>query len=175
MSVFHMRAAAAAEAEAIAALHAESWRRTYRGMMPDAFLDGPALEDRRRVWHTRLGTAGADQLVIVAEDGARIIGFICVFARGDDGWGAYIDNLHVAHDRKQRGLGRALMRQAAEWICATQPGGGVYLWVMEANANARGFYDRRGAHNMETVEQSDPGGGSAPNLRYVWPDARTLL
>jgi ribosomal protein S18 acetylase RimI-like enzyme len=172
---YHLRAADDGDAEAIAALHTDSWQRTYRGMMPDAFLDGGALEDRRRVWRERLGTPGADQFVAVAGDGSRIVGFICVFARGDAEWGAYIDNLHVVHDCKGRGLGRALMRRAAEWVCETQPGAGVYLWVMEANAPARAFYERLGARNVETILMSDPGGGSAPNCRYVWPDTRVLL
>jgi ribosomal protein S18 acetylase RimI-like enzyme len=171
---YRLRAADDRDAEAIARLHTDSWQRTYRGMMPDAFLDGGALEDRRRVWRQRLGTPDPDQRVVVADDGTRIVGFICVFLRGDAGWGAYIDNLHVVHDWKGRGVGRVLMRRAAEWICETQPGAGVYLWVMEANAPARAFYDRLGARNVETVLMSDPGGGSAPNCRYCWPDARFL-
>ena len=171
---YRLRPAAAGDAEAIAALHADSWRRTYRGMMSDAFLDGGALEDRRRVWHERLGTPNADRLVVVADDGSRIVGFICAFARDHAEWGAYVDNLHVVHDSQGRGVGRALMRHAAAWICQTQPGAGVYLWVMEANAPARTFYDRLGARNVETVQHPDPGGGSAPNCRYVWPDARLL-
>ena len=172
---YRLRAADASDVEAIAALHTDSWQRTYRGMMSDAFLDGPALENRRTVWRERLGTPASDRLVVVADDGGRIVGFICVFARADAGWGAYIDNLHVVHDWKGRGVGRVLMRRAAEWVCETQPGAGVYLWVMEANAPARSFYDRLGASNVETVLISDPAGGRAPNCRYVWADARTLL
>jgi ribosomal protein S18 acetylase RimI-like enzyme len=171
---YRLRRATAGDAEAIAALHTDSWQRTYRGMMSDAFLDGGALEDRRRVWRERLGAPDPDRLVVVADDGARIVGFVCVFARADAGWGAYIDNLHVMYDWKGRGVGRALMRRAGEWVCETQPGTGVYLWVMEANAPARAFYDRLGARNVETIDMADPGGGSAPNCRYVWPDARLL-
>ena len=173
--MYRLRGAHAADAEAIAALHADSWQRTYRGMMSDEFLDGSALENRRSVWRERLSAADSDRLVIVADDGTRIAGFICAFAHGDAGYGAYIDNLHVAHGWKGRGVGRALMRAAAEWICAKEPGAGVDLWVMEANAPARAFYDRLGARNLETVEHDDPGGGHAPNCRYVWADARPLL
>ena len=43
------------------------------------------------------------------------------------------------------------MRRAAEWVCDTQPGVAVYLFVMEANANARAFYERLGAQNAETM------------------------
>jgi RimJ/RimL family protein N-acetyltransferase len=67
------------------------------------------------------------------------------------------------------------MSAAADWVCATQPGAGVYLFVMEANAAARAFYDRLGARNVETIQLADPGGGSASNCRYVWADARMLV
>ena len=39
----HFRRAEARDADRIAQLHAESWRRTYRGMMRDEFLDGDVL------------------------------------------------------------------------------------------------------------------------------------
>ena len=40
---YQLRTAGVRDAESMAALHADSWRRTYRGMMADAFLDGAAL------------------------------------------------------------------------------------------------------------------------------------
>jgi len=83
----HLRAATASDAEALAALHTGSWQRTYRGMMFDAFLDGAALDNRRRVWRERLATPDADRLVMVADDGTRLVGFICVFALVDPGGG----------------------------------------------------------------------------------------
>src|SRR5262245_38162279 len=64
------RDATLADAERIAQLHTDSWQRTYRGMMRDAFLDGGALDNRRMVWHERLGTARPDQYVRLAEDGS---------------------------------------------------------------------------------------------------------
>ena len=37
------------DAPAIAALHSESWRSAYRGLVPDAFLDGPVIDERLQV------------------------------------------------------------------------------------------------------------------------------
>jgi len=168
------RDATIADAEAIAQLHTESWRRTYRGMMTDAFLDGGALENRRHVWHERLTSAREDQYVRVAEDASTLIAFVCAFAGQDPVWGSYIDNLHVAYARHRGGVGRALMHQVGQWLCGVRPDVGVYLWVMEANAPARAFYERLGAANAGTIDLADPGGGQAPNCRYVWPRPHLL-
>jgi GNAT superfamily N-acetyltransferase len=170
-----LRVARADDTESIAVLHTESWRRTYRGMMTDEFLDGGALDNRRSVWRERLTASPSNQFVCVAEHDSRIAGFICAFANHDPVWGSYIDNLHVAYDMHRRGLGAALMRSTAEWLRRNEVEGGVYLWVMEANASARQFYDRLGARNAGTVNLQDPGGGTAPNCRYVWADSRRLL
>lgn len=52
-----MRPAKPSDAEAVAALHADSWRRHYRGAYSDAFLDGDVISDRFVVcfsWVTQL-------------------------------------------------------------------------------------------------------------------------
>jgi ribosomal protein S18 acetylase RimI-like enzyme len=144
-------------------------------MMTDEFLDGGALENRRGVWRERLEAPAANQYVRIAEEGAEIIGFICAFADQDPVWGSYIDNLHVLYSRHGRGVGRALIGSAAEWLCGTHPNRGVYLWVMEANTGARAFYERLGGTNAGTMDLEDPGGGRAPNCRYVWARPGRLL
>ena len=38
----------------VATLHAESWRRHYRGAYSDAYLDGDVVADRLEVWGERM-------------------------------------------------------------------------------------------------------------------------
>jgi hypothetical protein len=44
------RAARPDDAEKVALLHADSWRRHYRGAYADSFLDSDVVADRRSVW-----------------------------------------------------------------------------------------------------------------------------
>ncbi len=171
----NFRRAEACDADRIAQLHAESWRRTYRGMMRDEFLDGDVHTERRHAWRDLMVTVGEGKLVMVAEDDANLAGFICVTADEDVLWGSYIDNLHVAGAYMRRGVGRALMGHAARWLRNSYARASVYLWVMQANSRARQFYERLGASDAGVRSRLDPGGGSALNRRYVWRRPDDLL
>jgi hypothetical protein len=56
-----------ADARAVADLHADSWRRHYRGAYPDAFLDGDVVADRLALWTDRLREPDRQRCTILAE------------------------------------------------------------------------------------------------------------
>src|SRR3954466_4329007 len=101
-----LRLTGAEVAGQIALLHADSWRRHYRGAYADSFLDGDVVADRRSVWSARLATP-ANSHTVVAEDDDRLVGFIHVVFDQDPRWGSLVDNLHVVHDRHRAGVGTA--------------------------------------------------------------------
>lgn len=170
----NIRPALLSDSEPIARLHAESWRQTYRGMYRDEFLDGEVVSDRLAVWENRLRAGRADQGVFVAEDQGSLLGFVCAYGNADARWGSLIDNLHVRPERKGGGIGTLLIREAAGWLSVHYGKYGVFLWALEANAPARGFYERFGAVRAETVVMETPGGGAARSCRYVWSSPRAL-
>jgi hypothetical protein len=77
--VLEYRLAISQDAPSIAALHADNWRRTYRGNFSDAFLDDDVLSDRENVWKARLSQPAANQYVCVGTEGDKIVGFVCVY------------------------------------------------------------------------------------------------
>lgn len=168
------RSATAADAEPIARLHTDSWRRTYRGMYKDEFLDGDLLSDRRDVWVARLERPSTNQVVVVATADARLVGFVCGYGDDDEEWGSLVDNLHVDPDFHRWGIASTLMSRAGSWFASSYGESGVYLWVLEANHGARRFYEALGAENAETVDMEIHPGGWGRSCRYVWSSLSAL-
>ncbi len=164
------RIATATDVPRIAALHARSWQETYRGIMPDEFLDHEVDAERLHVWQERFDEEDLNRQVILAEEASQLAGFACVYMGNDPVYGALLDNLHVTSAYKGRGLGKALMKKAAEWVHQQDTTSPFYLWVYEKNYMARAFYDSLGAINQETVA-----GEYAVVLRYVWPNTQTVI
>ncbi len=175
------RLAERSDAGAVAALHADSWRRSYRGAYADSFLDGDVAADRLAVWSERLARGDAASRTILAEEHNRLIGFAHVVLGEDSTWGALLDNIHVAHARQRRGVGSELLVRVAETLAAVHERSGLYLWVLEQNANAQAFYEAHGARRVESAAVTAPGGvpgrlnGSPRKLRYAWADAGALI
>ena len=175
------RKATARDAEAIARLHADSWRRNYRGAYSDAFLDGDVLTDRLALWRARLTEAAGDRCTLVAGCDGSVVGFAHVLLDADPTWGALLDNLHVTHTLKRRGIGARLVAETAAAVLRLRPSTGLYLWVLEQNTAGQAFYEALGGRRVERGVVPPPGGnpsrlcGAPACLRYVWPDPSTLV
>ena len=171
-----IRTASASDAEAVAQLHANSWRRNYRGAYLDSYLDGDVVSERVAVWTERLGAARRDTCTVVADDEGEVVGFAHTIFDDDPEWGALLDNLHVANALKGQGVGTRLMAASAQGVLERTPPTGLYLWVLEQNAAAQAFYRARGGAEVgRTLKGPFPGGGNAMALRIAWPDPARLL
>lgn len=169
-----LREAGAADWEAVAALHIASWRSAYRGILRDAYLDGPIEAERRAVWRERLADGPQPgQIVIVAEDGEEMIALACILAGQDPRWGSLIDNMHVRPDRKRAGIGRITLAAAAARIGPDHAATPLHLTVFEANGSAIAAYERWGGRLAERLGTDAKDGRRLPVRRYAWngPDA----
>jgi GNAT superfamily N-acetyltransferase len=175
------RAAGPGDAHAIAGLHAASWQRHYRGAFSDAFLDNDAAWYLRSLWTGRLAIPIPQARTILAERDGDVVGLAHTILGQDARWGAFIDNLHVAHGLKRQGIGTRLLALTAQAVLDWSPSSGLYLWVLEQNSDARAFYAARGGVCVERDEVSPPGGdaarlnGKPMGLKYVWQDPSKLL
>jgi len=182
LSPLAFRSATSDDAGRIAALHADSWRRHYRGAYADSFLDGDVEADRRAVWSVRLAPAAdrSGSATILAEHGDRLVGFIHVVFDDDPIWGSLIDNLHVLNDQRRAGIGRQLVVRCAKEVTERATSPAMYLWVLGRNGDAQRFYQALGATRADTAPLRAPGGDpsrvnvTSPSLRMTWSEASRL-
>ncbi|KAB2914614.1 MAG: GNAT family N-acetyltransferase [Dechloromonas sp.] len=135
-----IRFATPADATRIAEVHVFTWRTAYRGILSDSFLESLSVEQRARGW--KHGIEADPRLVLVAERDSQIIGWISVGAGRDDDsktegevYAIYVHPANWSH-----GIGRKLMERGEDELW----GRGVsriVLWVLEANRQARQFYE----------------------------------
>lgn len=176
------RIAGPEDAEAVASLHADSWRRHYRGAYAGSYLDGDILSDRIRVWTHRLDASSANGTTVttLVEDDAGLVAFVHLALDDDPRWGTLVDNLHVSRDRQRTGVGSVLLRRAAATIAERAQSPAMYLWVQEQNQDAQRFYAAMGGTCVEKALIGPPGGvpgrlvGAPLKLRIAWPDASVL-
>jgi ribosomal protein S18 acetylase RimI-like enzyme len=163
-----IRPATIADADTIAALHVASWRSAYRGILSERTL-GPALDgERQRHWRGKLATMTPRDTVLIAGD----VGFIAVWGKGDPGFGAYIDNLHIHPERRSGGLGRRLLGEAMRRVAGSGETG-AYLWVFDGNTRAIDFYRRLGGEIVEGgFDEID--GVPVAHSRIAWRAAARL-
>ena len=120
-----------------------------------------------------------DAETILAERGARLVGFAHVAFDEHPRWGSLVDNLHVADALRRTGIGTRLLQEAGRAVAARADRNAMYLWVLQQNVSAQQFYRRCGATQVETAPVSPPGGdparlcGQPRMLRMTWPDVTT--
>src|SRR4051794_7355161 len=130
------------DAAAIARVRVESWRATYRGMIPDAYLDGMTIEASTALWHRVLAAAPNTTNTFVAERDGAVRGFSAglMLAEPKHGLDAELTAIYVVQEEQRTGLGRQLLGAvtAAQRALGAS---GLIVWVIAANRKARAFYE----------------------------------
>ncbi|MEU4560984.1 GNAT family N-acetyltransferase [Actinoplanes sp. NPDC023936] len=157
-----IRPAVPDDADGLAEVHVRTWQSAYRGLIPQAYLDGLSVADRARQWREWLGRISPPRAVLVLEPG--VSGFITVGA-GDEDEAGHVYALYVLPERQGLGGGRALMAAGlAELVAA---GFSVAtLWVLDSNLAARRFYEAGGWHPDGATLVDESRGFPITEVRY---------
>jgi GNAT superfamily N-acetyltransferase len=152
VSAVLIRHALAEDAPAIAQVRIDAWRATYRGIMPDAYLDAMSLSDSAAFWDRILASGSPNASVYVAAEGDRVVGFAAANVRNPPKFDldAELSAIYIAADHKRRGIGRRLVAAVAAAQRA-RGASGFITWVIAKNEPARAFYERLGGELL--VEQ----------------------
>lgn len=141
-----VRRAVASDARSIAAVHVETWRTTYHGLMPAELLAGLSTDQREVMWRATIDRASGDAGVAVLEAGDEVVGF-CHHAPSRDADAppatGEVVAIYVLATHSRSGGGSALM----SWSIDSMSRLGLTratLWVLDGNESADSFYEKRG-------------------------------
>lgn len=161
-----------ADAEALAYVHVTSWRETYKGLLPDAFLARMSEAGFARRFRRSLTLDGG--VTLVAADRYGLVGYVAggPSRRGIAGEGE-ISVLYLLRQAQGRGLGRALLTETTR-VLAAQGSTSLMISVLRENFGARGFYEHLGGIAEPARREPGPGGALLYEVAYRWPDIRAI-
>jgi RimJ/RimL family protein N-acetyltransferase len=161
-----IRPARAADVERLGAIHVLAWQAAYRGVMPDAYLDGLDPADRAATWRRLLEAEPSGRHLDIVLDTDGVAGFAAYGPAGDEEPGTgelYSINLDPAS--WGHGLGSALLEHVRSALCDDGFGQAV-LWVEPANARARAVYERAGWSPDGGARRETVMGATVDEVRY---------
>lgn len=171
-----IRTAVPADAPALAHIQVDSYRRSYAGIFPPAYLDHFTYEEQIQDWLDWLAAAAAadsaDFLLAAEAPDGQVVGY-ALGRPGLTGLPPYdceLAALHVRGEHQHQGYGLALMQAAVERF--RQAGcRSLLLWVLEQNSPARRLYERLGGWlvGRQTIQVGEAGEVSAQETAYGWP------
>jgi GNAT superfamily N-acetyltransferase len=141
-----IRRARPEDARPVAEVHVASWQHAYRGLLPDDYLERLSVDHREAMWREAFADPDQASGAFVAEIDGRIVGFASFGPSRDEEIpertgevpAIYLDPAVLG-----TGVGRELFEAAT--IALRDAGfARATLWVLEANALARRFYEKAG-------------------------------
>lgn len=160
------RDATAEDAGLISHIYSTSWRKSYRGLISDDYLK--RLPDEYWVPSVRSWLeSGQLYGTLVYEDG-RPIG-CAIYGRGRDaGYESWCEivSLYLLPDVLRRGIGGALLSEVQR-IMREDGYTRFYLWAIEGNILADGFYRKHGFSRTADRIPYRIGGEDVADVRYI--------
>ncbi len=139
-----VRRATSGDADAIARVKVDTWRTTYRGMVPDSYLERMSYAAHAEDW-MRIAVDSANFVYVAEDEAGQVVGFVAGGPRWNcpERYAAELYALYIRAEHQGRGMGTRLMETL---VTAFERTGysSMLLWVLTENHRARAFYEKLG-------------------------------
>ncbi|TMW70642.1 GNAT family N-acetyltransferase [Alteribacter natronophilus] len=175
-----IRKAAEGDEKGIAVVHVDSWKETYRGIIPDSVLDNRTYERQEKMWKNAIASLHPDgsdgRIILVAEDhDGSIAGFATAGKnRSDeyrDSFDAELFAIYILQSAHKKGIGRRLTAELSRFL-VEKGYESIMVWVLKDNPAVR-FYARLGGRPVGKRTE-EIGGAELEELALGWELEETL-
>ncbi|HEY0107837.1 MAG TPA: GNAT family N-acetyltransferase [Rhizomicrobium sp.] len=148
-----IRPARRQDGDAVADIRVASWRATYRGTVPDSHLDD--MDPNRAHWRAAAAGEITGVELLVCEIGGRVMGFACYGAARAPAfdYGGELYATYYLPEAMGKGYGTLVVAEVVRGL-RRMGHADMILWVMEANARGRRFYEKHGGIVVPGSRQS---------------------
>ena len=159
--------------EGIAKVHVDSWRTTYKGIIPDEFLSNLSYGNRIEVWKRNMKDNN-NYIVVAENEKKQIVAFVTAGKRetneiknsGD------LTSIYALKEYQGMGIGKKLLKEA--FLHFEKLGyQKIFVEVLDDN-KTKYFYEYYGAEYVKTV-QIKIGGKVLNEAIYEWNSVENVL
>ena len=170
-----IREATHIDVPAISRVHVDTWRTTYRGIVPDKHLEKLSYDRRAKGWYQILNRAPEDgNFTYIAEDkSGEIVGFANggVERTGDPVYKGELTAIYIRQNHQGKGIGRRLVQVVADRLDRLGINS-MLVWVLVDNPACQ-FYAALGGELVYEKELTI-GGQPLIEVAYGWTDTKNL-
>ena len=163
-----IREACAADIKNIAEVYILNWKETYKGLLPDEYVDHLDLPYGMDKWSSFLRQT--ENHIVIAEDGSRFLGFGAFSPDHEIDKCLYIDSLHVCPESRGQGTGSRLINAIKEYA-AENSFEKMSICIVRGNDRAGNLYRKLGAgHYSYFIDDFD--GTKSNSEKLLWKDLK---
>lgn len=153
--------------KSLARVHVDCWCETYKGIVPDSYLDSLKYTDRQIMWEKLLPRRPEHGATFVIEESGDIVGFAdCGPAREHEhGFSGELYAIYLLKRSQGNGYGKELL-ESVKTVFKKLGHDSFYLWVLRDNPTKE-FYEKSGGVYLKS-QPIDIGGTELIEDLYYW-------
>lgn len=132
------------DAQQIANVHVQSWRTTYRNIVPNDYLSNLSAEQRQKMWESSMNASTRENKTYVIDDQGVIVGFVNggPSRNKDYRHEAEVYAIYLLENYQRKGLGSQLFNHIRAYFLE-KGYETMMLWVLRDNSSLM-FYQKQG-------------------------------
>lgn len=165
---FKIRKITQEDARICAQIHVQSWRETYRGIVPDEYLDSLDVEKRIDLWKININD-NALSIYVAEVENMGVVGFFIASANRSPSFQDFgeICAIYLLKKYHHQGIGRALFNRAFR-VLKERGFKKVSLWALKDNPTVV-FYSKMGGR-VDREKEIEIGGKKLIEYAYCWDE-----
>lgn len=159
-----IREAQSDDVNSIAGLLISNWQKTYKGLLPDDYLNGMDINYGKDKWLTFLNQD--EHTILVAYQGNIFLGF-GAFHRDDEIRDClYLSSLHISEESRGKGIGTRLIQAIGNYAFQNKYAC-ISICIIKGNEKAKNLYIKLGAiHYKDFTDDID--GIEVESEKLIW-------